>query len=241
MTRVLKVGGSVLTRKDEHESYDSRAAEKVLDAVATEPEDLVLVHGAGSFGHPHAEERGMTEDEPVESATAAYEVRRAVRLLNDVVVEELLERAVDASAVHPSSCCFRSSDGDLVLESGAAEAVLEAGDLPVLHGDVVADGRGGYTVVSGDDVAVELAREFDGELGMCTSADGVIGEDGETLEHVTDTDDAGDHGGSDVDVTGGLDAKLRKILELSQGGRVFGVDDVDAYLSGEEPGTKVER
>lgn len=241
MTRVLKIGGSVLTRKDEHESYDSRAAERVLDAVADSHDDLLLVHGAGSFGHPHAEERGFTENEPVDDTAAAYEIRRAVRLLNDVVVEELLERDVDASAVHPSSCTYRDGDGDLEVETGAVEAIVEAGDVPVLHGDVVADARGGYTVVSGDDVAVELARQFDAQLGMCTSADGVIGEEGETLEHVNEIDDAGDHGGSDVDVTGGFEAKLRKMLELPQGGRVFGVTGVDEYLSGGEPGTEVER
>lgn len=241
VTRVVKVGGSVLTRKDGFESYDSRSAEKVFDAVAGHPDDVVLVHGAGSFGHPQAEERGFNEDTPVDDSAAAYEIQRSVRLLNDVVVEELLKRDVSAVAVHPSSICVRDIDGDVELDAAVAEAANDLELVPVLHGDVVVDRRGGYTVLSGDDVAVELAREFDAELGMCTSADGVIGEDGETLEHVNGTDDAGDLKGSDVDVTGGFHAKLEKMLKLSQGGRIFGADDLDSYLSGGEPGTLVER
>ncbi len=241
MTRVLKVGGSVLTRKDERESYDSRSADRVYDAVADAAEDLVLVHGAGSFGHPHAEERGFDDGSVVDDATAAYEVQQAVRLLNDVVVEELLERGVDVFAVHPSSCSYRDGDGVFEVDAGVAEAAVGTASLPVLHGDVVVDGRGGYSVVSGDDVAVELAREFDAELGMCTAADGVIGEDLELLDHVRHPDAAADLDGSDTDVTGGFESKLEKTLELLQGGRVFGVDDLRAFLSGGEPGTLVKR
>ncbi len=241
MTRVLKVGGSVLTRKEERESYDSRSADRVYDAVSDAAEDLVFVHGAGSFGHPHAEERGFNGGEVVDDATAAYEVQQAVRLLNDVVVEELLKRDMEAFAVHPSSCSHRDDSGEPDLDSGVVEASVESGGLPVLHGDVVVDRRGGYSVLSGDDVAVELARKFDAELGMCTAADGVIGEADEVLDHVRHPDAAADVDGSDTDVTGGFESKLEKTLELPQGGRVFGVDDLRAFLSGGEPGTLVKR
>jgi len=51
---ILKIGGSVLTDKTTEETV-AEGFDEVLSSVAgSAPEDLVLVHGAGSFGHPHA-------------------------------------------------------------------------------------------------------------------------------------------------------------------------------------------
>lgn len=50
---VLKLGGSVVTDKDEPETVDEAGLAAAADAVAplAESRRVVVVHGGGSFGH----------------------------------------------------------------------------------------------------------------------------------------------------------------------------------------------
>ena len=51
MTKVLKIGGSILTDKNRSNAARCEEISRVAEEIAARPEDLVLVHGAGSFGH----------------------------------------------------------------------------------------------------------------------------------------------------------------------------------------------
>jgi len=56
---ILKIGGSILTKKDAPESeVDSvnlkRIALEIKKSLDNSSKELVIVHGAGSFGHPPA-------------------------------------------------------------------------------------------------------------------------------------------------------------------------------------------
>lgn len=233
---ILKIGGSVLTEKDADEEI-SDSFDDVLDDVALSiPGDLILVHGAGSFGHPHAARHGIDEGTP--SLDGAYETHAAVARLNRRVVEALNDDGIDAFPVHPSSCALRDADG-VTFSSDAADALRDTGFLPVVHGDVIADSRGGASVLSGDEIAVELAD--DERVGMCTSAGGVLDADGETLDRVSSLDDIAAFDPGAKDVTGGISGKVEHLLSLPGGGRVFGPDDIGGFLDGEDVGTLVRR
>jgi len=236
---ILKLGGSVLTDKSDEETLAEGFGDVIRTVARRAPDDLVLVHGAGSFGHPHAARRGI--DETTQSVEGAYETHAAVARLNRRVVGSLNERGVDAAPVHPLSCARR--DGEVQVCVEAVEALGDAGFLPVLHGDVVADGRGGASVLSGDELAVEVAvATEDDEVGMCTSSGGVLGSDGEALDRVTSGDDVAElDGAKRADVTGGIRGKVDRLLSLPSGGCVFGPDDVGAYLNGDDVGTLVRR
>ncbi|MFW5984154.1 MAG: isopentenyl phosphate kinase [Halobacteria archaeon] len=233
---ILKIGGSVLTEKDDEEVL-AENFEDILKVVAySAPDDLVLVHGAGSFGHPHAVRHGIGEDTP--SREGGYETHAAVARLNRRVVETLDRHGTDALPVHPSSCAWR--DGGTCIAPEAVERLRTAGFLPVAHGDVIADSRGGVSVLSGDELAVELAAE-DERVGMCTSAGGVLDEAGDRMERVSSVEELTELSGDTDDVTRGIRGKVERLLSLPSGGRVFGPDEIGAYLDGEEVGTLVRR
>jgi isopentenyl phosphate kinase len=233
---ILKVGGSVLTEKDDEETV-ADVFDDVLAAVArSAPDDLVLVHGAGSFGHPHAARHGIDDETP--SDEGAYETHTAVVRLNRRVVETLGGHGIDAFPVHPSSFAWR--DDGTHVPTGGVDRLREAGLLPVVHGDVVADPRGGVSVLSGDEIAVELA-DTDEAIGMCTSAGGVLDEEGNRLERVSSVEQIAELGEDTTDVTGGIRGKVERLLSVPSGGRVFGAEGIDAYLAGEAVGTLVRR
>lgn len=229
---ILKIGGSVLTQKEEEMELDRASFEAALDAVADAPDDLVLVHGAGSYGHPQAERWGLEDG----SREGVYETHSAVRELNRLVVEYLRDAGVNALPVHPLSCCVKQPDLELYDE--AVRLMVAEGFLPVIHGDGVVHVGSGVSVVSGDGLVVELAREGE-RVGMCTSAGGVLGRDGGVLDRVTSLEEVEELGGAGADVTGGIVAKVRKLLSLPSGGYVFGVDGIEEFLQGGSAGTLV--
>jgi isopentenyl phosphate kinase len=243
MATILKLGGSVITDKDREETVDEANLTRAADAVSAHDEDLVLVHGGGSFGHPHAEAHGVSTTEGTHDATGARAIHDAMKRLDSAVLDALHDRDVPALAVHPLSAAHRDSDADLHLPTGQVATMLGEGFVPVLHGDVVAHAGKGVTVVSGDELVVALARQLDADrVGLCSAVPGVLDADGEVIERIRTFEAVADAlGGSDsTDVTGGMAGKVRQLLALSAPASVFDLEGVAPFLAGETPGTLVE-
>ncbi len=245
MTTVLKLGGSVLTHKDTPETIDTDALARSAEAIAgaSDPDRLVVAHGGGSFGHYHADRHGVTRTDGTRDATALAAIHAAMGDLNDAVVDALHERDVDALPVGPLSVAYRTErDGELCLSSGVVETMLGEGFVPVLHGDVVAHGGTGGTILSGDEIVVSLARSLEADrVGLCSTVPGVLDADGKVVARVDSFDDVADALGASgsTDVTGGMAAKVRTLLDLPTPSHVFGLADLPAFLAGESPGTVV--
>jgi isopentenyl phosphate kinase len=240
---VLKLGGSVVTVKDSPETLDDDALDSAASAVAdADPERLVVVHGGGSFGHHNAQRHGVSSTEGTRDARGLYEIHDAMRRLNDAVVGRLQDAGVPALPVHPLSVGARDADAALSLPLDAAATMLAEGFVPVLHGDVVAHAGAGATVVSGDELVTRLARDLSaGRVGLCSTVPGVYGEDGEVIPEITAFSDAAAAlSGSDAtDVTGGMAAKVRALLDLGAPAHVFGPDSLADFLAGEDAGTVI--
>jgi isopentenyl phosphate kinase len=240
---VLKLGGSVVTDKDRAETLDGAALDSAADAVAAaDLEGLVLVHGGGSFGHHHAEAHGVSVAAGSDDVDAVTDIHGAMKALNQFVLARLHDRGVPAVPVHPFSAAHRDADGALSLPTGQVATQLSAGFVPVLHGDVVAHAGEGVTIVSGDELVVDLADALDADrVGLCSTVPGVLDGDGEVVPRVDSFDDVADAlGGSEAtDVTGGMAGKVRALLDLDAPASVFGADDLAAFLAGEDAGTTV--
>jgi isopentenyl phosphate kinase len=227
---VLKIGGSVLTDKEEEEIL-SQDFEEIISHVRP---GGILVHGAGSFGHPHAERHDLAEG----SRKGVLETHSAVSKLNSKVIEQLRENDVDAFPVHPSSMSLREDRTRIFLRT--AIKMVEEGFTPVLHGDGIVHTGQGFSVLSGDEIAVQAENEVNsGRLGFCTSERGVLDEDGNVIPEITSLEAFSEKGVDGVDVTGGMRNKLEKIFEKKVDARIFGVEDLRAFMKGEEVGTLV--
>ena len=242
MTVVLKLGGSVVTEKDEPETVDTSRLGSAADAVAESDEDLVVVHGGGSFGHHHAAEYGVSTTDGTHDPAGVGAIHGAMKRLNDAVVAALTERGVPAVPVHPFSAASRDAEGQLTLPTAQVRTLLGEGFVPVLHGDLVAHEGEGATVLSGDELVVELAPAVDADrVGVCSTVPGVLDGDGEVVDRIDAFEDvAAALGDSEsTDVSGGMAGKVRALLALSSPAHVFGPDALGEFLAGESPGTTV--
>jgi isopentenyl phosphate kinase len=216
MKIVLKLGGSAITEKDVRDfptdinEIEKRADEYMLvdhirrqgrelhEAISGCGCSLVLINGAGPFGH-HL----VNTKQPLEV------VHKSVECLNRRLIEHL-NNNLDTVPIAPFDTC-KWKDGKFNVGNLWSEVkkVMENGRIPSTYGDILK----GYKVISGDDLAVLLAGLWHADkIIMASDIDGVY-SDFETKEVVTII-----RGGEDiefkdshVDVTGGLSAKLRKL------------------------------
>ncbi len=247
---ILKIGGSVITEKGSVSIARKNEIDRISHEIAsfkTEADiDLILVHGAGSFGHPQA----MKWLKEGFSPQGVYLTQASVKVLNSIVLDSLNSAGVNALPVHPLSSCLLE-DGKLVeLAVEKIRIMLERGIVPVLHGDVVMDRLRGAAVLSGDRIIPYLATVLNAsKIGAGSDVDGVLAEEGVLVRKITPLSfidiKKNIRGSTSIDVTGGMIRKVEELLELAKKGitsRIFNAskkDMVSKFLYGEDVGTLI--
>lgn len=229
---ILKIGGSLLTDKASRETF-SPHLEPVIGTLARNP-DGVIIHGAGSFGHPHAAEHDLHRG----SREGALETHRAIKKLNTEIVEKLREKGVKAYPVHPSSASLRDPETKLMTDQ--VLQMFREGFTPILHGDGIVTEDKGFTVLSGDEILSILEKEFQtGHAGFCTSEKGVLNSDREVISEINSLEEFASLEMTGEDVTGGMKNKIQEILEKDIEAQIFGRKGLKEFLSDGKPGTTV--
>ncbi|MFC7072523.1 isopentenyl phosphate kinase [Halovenus rubra] len=243
---VLKLGGSLITHKDQRETVDWNSLDRACATIGTflgdlpDEHRLIIVHGGGSFGHHNAAEHGVSSTEGSTDARALTAIHHAMGELNGAVLGGLHDHGIDALPVRPLSVA--AQDGPLQFPTASVEAMLDEGFVPVTHGDVVVDDRKGGTILSGDDIVVSLARTLGADrVGLCSTVPGVLDDDDAVISQVDTYDDvASVLGGSDAtDVTGGMAHKVRQLLALDAAAAIFALDDLSQFLEHGTAGTVI--
>ena len=156
---LVKLGGAAVTNKSELETLDEDTLSSVIRQIAKvhRSRRLVVVHGAGSFGHFQAKEFGVQggslEDPRVVRGFA--ETRASVTKLNTKIVDALVREKVNAVGLSP--CAFWDSRGCSAASVEIIRGLVGRGFVPVLHGDAIACGDRSV-ILSGDKIVADLAE-----------------------------------------------------------------------------------
>jgi isopentenyl phosphate kinase len=231
---VVKLGGSILTRKQAAERLRPKVLARLAGEVAGAPEPLVLLHGAGSFGHPGAVRFGLARA-PDPGASGRERTRGAaivaaeVRRLHLAVLRALVAAHARPWSV-PAATVARNDAGALVaLDVGPFREALAAGMIPVSFGDVVPDATWGRSILSADTLAVDLTRRLPvGRVLFVSDVPGIL-EPGESrrpkiIPDVTEPLlDRLSHRVGGPDVTGGIRGKGRAMLAIGRLGADAGL------------------
>ncbi|MDD1740601.1 MAG: isopentenyl phosphate kinase family protein [Methanothrix sp.] len=248
MTKILKIGGSILTDKSRELAARPEEIARVAAEIAIRPEDLVLVHGAGSFGHIPAKKYGLPQEFSPEGLRMTH---LSVARLCEMVVEALGQAGVDCLPVHPLSAAMLCQGRIESFFLGPVREMIKNGIMPVLHGDVAMDASRGAAIVSGDQLVAYLAGELEADtVAVGSNVDGIL-VSGRPLTFMSRNDlsqfesDIGASAG--VDVTGGMRGKLEELLELADRGTesvIFNAGkkgNITRALKGESVGTRIVR
>ncbi len=230
--KVVKLGGSVITnkraagaRKGGMARFFPGVARRLLKEIRDSKQEVVLVTGAGSFGHVLADLHGLKAGYREDSQWDGYcRVSRDVRRLNLMVLDEALRLGMRLISIPPSVSVLQAEGKIHYIDEGVFRRYLAQGITPVTFGDVALDmGQRRFSICGGDDLALRLAQRFNAERAIFVSdIDGIlVGERGsvarefsrEDLERLTPM-----KGRSGKDVTGGIAGKARLSLELAASG-----------------------
>ncbi len=224
---LVKLGGSVITQKSRYRVVRTRdLARLARELVPSARAGLLVVHGAGSFGHVLARRYGLARGlHRPDQRLGLARVQADVRTLNLVVLRALERVKIPAVAV-PPSVVARFDDGQLASFDGDPfDHFLRLGFTPVSFGDAVLDARRGVAICSGDDVMVELAKRFRPDrVVFAADVDGVFTADPKKDRAAKRLAEVSPATLSSIDlysrtvddVTGSLHAKLLKMAKIAR-------------------------
>jgi isopentenyl phosphate kinase len=203
---LVKIGGSSLTDKAQLETLNTTALEWLVETIKksislkySKPDNneqdcksthnnqcplintqstpaIILIHGAGSFGHYHARQYGFkgvslpisvtntTDNDPVRNNRNMFglaQTRQSVTKLNHILVTSLVNAGISAVGISPCVVLTRQmlNNNDTSGLVDIVSDMLRAGLLPVLHGDGCLTGRGSVGILSGDILMEILANQ----------------------------------------------------------------------------------
>lgn len=163
---ILKLGGSLIT--DKSEPYTVR--HDILEGAAKEVkecidqgliEGLILLHGVGSYGHPpvlkHKLHKGyLGPDQLLPLSQTQSEVAE----LRNLVVKQFQEVGVPVCLMYPSSMFIQEKMQIVKYFFEPLKGWVDIGMVPLLGGDIIIDPAMGWSVGSGDQMAVVIAQEL---------------------------------------------------------------------------------
>lgn len=218
---VIKIGGSVLTDKSKERTLKSREIERIAKEIACAGvKDLVIVHGAGSFGHPQAKRFEL--DGPGKCSYYTVITHEIVKELNRIFTEKLVESGFPVMPVHPLSCTISIEGRVKKMMTDQIRLMLKNEIVPVIHGDVVMDKVWGRAILSGDQIVTYIARCLNAErVGIGTDVDGIMDDEG-VIDVITPKTFCDMKkllkGSRDIDVTGGMLSKVNELIKLAEEG-----------------------
>jgi isopentenyl phosphate kinase len=243
---LLKLGGSLITDKTRPRTprldlIASLATEIKTALSQTADLRLVLGHGSGSFGHVVAEQYGTRQGVETQDGWRGFaEVWYQAVALNRCCIDALVQVGLPAISF-PVSSAVTASDGQVASWNlDPLVGALEAGLLPVVYGDVAFDRVRGGTILSTEDIFTHLARALHPRRILLAGIDPGVWADFPTctrlIPEITPqkwAQVAGVLGGAEAtDVTGGMQSKVRAMLDL-----VLEISGLEVVIfSGAQPG-----
>jgi isopentenyl phosphate kinase len=245
---LLKLGGSVITDKSQDCAINRERLGEIATAIAGARTDgIIIVHGAGSCGHPEAKRYHLDKGAEAGATEGIFVTNRVVSGLNETVVDVLREKGVAAVGIHPLHTAIADNGRLIAFEYRHLEKMLDLGMVPVIHGDVVMDLSRGACIVSGDQIVRYLAVGLKvNRVGLATDVPGVL-DGGNVVREINSGNVPSLQIGNSkhTDVTGGMRGKINELLELSNAGigsEIFHVSRVADFLAGNDHGgTRVNR
>jgi len=230
---ILKLGGSVITKKGakeptlDHENL-KRVAEEISDSL---PSSLIIVHGAGSFGHPLAKKYKIgtpTSKEELQRKMIGFSIiQRWVKFLNIHVCDALRKENIPVVSIQPSSFILADNGRIKHADPRIIISYLERGFIPVTYGDVVLDTDENLkmSVLSGDQIIKYLGKILKPDrVILGTDVDGVFDKDpkkhpdAKLLKRIKSLEDIRYQPRTPGDVTGAMLGKIKELLLLAEKG-----------------------
>lgn len=256
---VLKVGGSVITDKFSEipkikPENLKRISKEIVSAYNKDKMSLVIIHGAGSYGHNIVKKTGIHKGiEKDEQLVDFAETQRLQNELNCIVTKYLIEEGLPAIPCQASAFAIMNKGRLVKMDLSAIEGFLKIGLVPVLYGVPAYDEHQKCSILSGDQIAPYIASNLKAKkIIHATNVDGVFDSDpnknpdakliseinSDNIEQVRKWLT----GSTATDVTGGMFGKVLELLNIGIESQIVNAlkeNNIIKALNGEMIGTVI--
>jgi isopentenyl phosphate kinase len=229
---ILKIGGSAITDKTGELAAKTEVINRLAEEIKrADLDNLIIVHGGGSFGHPTAQKYGLKDgykEDPTQKLGFA-ETHHVMTVLNGLVMDALIWHEIPAVSIAPSSCILTENGKIKFFDETILKAIAKIVFTPVMYGDAVMDTNLGFTVLSGDQLVAYLALKYNAsKIVLGVDADGLFDSDPKTnpdakpYKHLTLAElrqiqpKLGKAAGADI--TGGMAGKIAELMPAVEKG-----------------------
>jgi isopentenyl phosphate kinase len=236
---VVKLGGSALT--DKKRIYTPRMGEirRAAKQIAELRKrfSLVVVHGAGSYGHIPVKQWGLESGLRNRTQLRGVAATKSKLLEWEMILDTVFLRKRIPLIPMPASDFVVARNGRISsADLRPLRNWLRMGCIPSIGGDIVTDLTRGFSVVSGDQLAAYLAVKLKASrLVFGTDVDGIFDADpklypqARMLRKLTTSSALGVARGANVptapDVTGGMAGKIvEAVVATSKGIPIYFVN-----------------
>jgi len=261
---IMKIGGSVITDKQSEipkVNFENlnRIAKEISEAYDSEKMKLIIVHGAGSYGHQIVKRTGIDKGiETKQQLINFAETQRLQNELNCIVTDALIKDNLPAIPCQASASAIMENKKFLEMDIKTIKGFLEIGLIPVLYGVPAYDKTQKCSILSGDDIAPYLAKELKAErIIHATDVNGIYTGDpkfdknAELIPEITEAKfeeiKKSITGSTSVDVTGGMLKKISEIMAITGHGTESQIisalvpGNIIRAMNGEKIGTIIGR
>jgi isopentenyl phosphate kinase len=228
---ILKIGGSVCTQKGKGKfrvraGAVRRIAREIIGARKSLDFRLLVVNGAGPFGHTNVVEYDINDGVRTQKDFEGfYKTISDCSYLNWKVSDILRREGLLAYPFPTSSVAVQSGKKIVTLEIEPVKRMWDSSELsiPIMNGTMVPDLKMGGSVLSGDAVIEYLSERLKPRLVVfATDVDGIFTADprkkkGAKLIELVTQENFDDikkslSGSASVDVTGGMMGKVERLM-----------------------------
>jgi isopentenyl phosphate kinase len=218
---LIKLGGSVITFKDQPLTANANAIDRISHTLAQLQVPMIIVHGGGSFGHYWSVKYDMHTKPASYDAHGVSVVHESMIALNQIIVNSLIREGLSPYSVVPST--FTMGHKPISAKIKQIQAIARSKVMPVTFGDVVHTEGSKYSILSGDSLMTILAKALKpSRVIFATNVDGIY-KDIASKELVREVRTSGRKSiafskGAGADVTGGMQRKVTEAFKIASHG-----------------------
>ena len=241
----IKFGGSLITNKHKEctanlDIIDHLSSELAVYVNNNSCQNIILGHGAGSFGHIQAIKHQLSGKINNQSAwNGALEVAKAVSSLTRLLESYLIQAGLKVVSYHPSSTAQCDSGRLIHMSTSPILTALKQNAIPLIHGDICYDKKYGASIISTEEIFKYLSVSLPPDKIYLAGIDqGVYSSypNGTLIQSISTTDNISLNNISEStspDITGGMQSKVKYMQNIIKRNPSISAHIFSAKLPGE--------
>ncbi len=153
---LIKLGGSIITNKEKPLSPRRKTIDKIVQSLRKIDEEIVIVHGGGSYGHYWSVRYNMHTKPANYSPHGVSVVKNSMVELNKIILDSFLKNKLNPYCLPPTD--FMSGNKSVTKKVKEIGKIAKTGLIPITYGDALWYGQKKFFILSGDKIMTMLSK-----------------------------------------------------------------------------------